>query len=58
MREYPDYKPSNVPWLGKVPSHWEVWKVTHGFNRIGSGTTPKSDNPIFYDGDIPWVTTS
>lgn len=58
MREYPDYKPSNVPWLGKVPSHWEVWKVTHGFNRIGSGTTPKSDNPIFYDGDISWVTTS
>lgn len=58
MREYSEYKPSNVPWLGNIPSHWEVWKVTHGFNRIGSGTTPKSDNPIFYDGDIPWVTTS
>lgn len=51
-------KESGVSWLGKIPAHWEVWKVTHGFRTIGSGTTPKSDNPIFYDGDIPWVTTS
>lgn len=58
MREYQEYKPSNLPWLGDIPSHWEVWKVTHGFNRIGSGTTPKSDNPLFYDGTIPWITTS
>jgi type I restriction enzyme S subunit len=55
---YAQYKPSNVDWLGDVPEHWKVWKVTHGFNRIGSGTTPRSDNPAFYDGDIPWVTTS
>lgn len=55
---YQAYKPSNVAWLGDIPEHWDVWKVTHGFNRIGSGTTPKSDNPIFYDGNVPWVTTS
>lgn len=55
---YPAYKPSEVTWLGDIPEHWDVWKVTHGFDRIGSGTTPKSDNPIFYDGDVPWVTTS
>ncbi|NWL79560.1 restriction endonuclease subunit S [Pseudomonas taiwanensis] len=55
---YPAYKPSNVAWLGDIPGHWDVWKVTHGFNRIGSGTTPKSDNPVFYDGNVPWVTTS
>lgn len=61
MSAYPPYAryiPSNVDWLGDIPDHWEVWKITHGFNRIGSGTTPKSDNPIYYDGDIPWVTTS
>lgn len=55
---YQAHKPSNVAWLGDIPEHWDVWKVTHGFNRIGSGTTPKSDNPIFYDGNVPWVTTS
>lgn len=51
-------KDSKVDWLGEIPKHWDVWKVTHGFRRIGSGTTPKSDNPTFYDGTIPWVTTS
>jgi len=55
---YQAYKPSNVAWLGDIPEHWDVWKITHGFRRIGSGTTPKSDNPNFYDGTIPWVTTS
>jgi len=51
-------KDSKVDWIGEIPKHWDVWKVTHGFRRIGSGTTPKSDNPTFYDGTIPWVTTS
>lgn len=51
-------KDSGVDWIGEIPEHWDVWKVTHGFRRIGSGTTPKSDNPNFYDGTIPWVTTS
>lgn len=51
-------KDSRVDWIGEIPEHWDVWKVTHGFRRIGSGTTPKSDNPNFYDGTIPWVTTS
>lgn len=55
---YPEYKESYINWLGDIPKHWDIWKVTHGFNSIGSGTTPKSDNPIFYDGNIPWVTTS
>jgi type I restriction enzyme, S subunit len=49
---------SGIDWLGEIPAHWEVWKVTHGFNRIGSGTTPKTDNSDYYHGKIPWVTTS
>ena len=53
---YPKYKPSGVEWLGDVPEHWVTWKATHGFRRIGSGTTPKSDDTDYYDGDIPWVT--
>ena len=55
---YAQYKASGVEWLGDVPEHWETWKVTHGFQLIGSGTTPKSDNADLYDGDTPWVTTS
>ena len=26
---YPAYKPSGVEWLGNVPEHWEVKKVSH-----------------------------
>ncbi|MBM3421788.1 MAG: restriction endonuclease subunit S [Chlorobi bacterium] len=51
-------KDSGVEWIGKIPEHWIVLKITHGFKTIGSGTTPKSDNSDFYDGNIPWVTTS
>jgi type I restriction enzyme, S subunit len=51
-------KDSGIEWLGEVPEHWEVWKATHGFLKIGSGTTPKSDNFDYYNGEILWVTTS
>jgi type I restriction enzyme, S subunit len=51
-------KDPGVEWLGKIPEHWEVWKTTHGFGAIGSGTTPKSDDLNYHDGDISWVTTS
>ena len=51
-------KPSGVEWLGDVPRHWEVWKLTHSFKTIGSGTTPKTDNRDYYEnGVIPWVNT-
>lgn len=55
---YERYKDSGVEWLGEIPEHWEIWKVAHGFKNIGSGTTPKSNDPSFYGGDIPWITTS
>ena len=51
-------KNSGVEWLGDVPAHWETWKITHAIDLIGSGTTPKSDNAEYYDGDVLWVTTS
>jgi type I restriction enzyme S subunit len=55
---YPKYKPSGVEWLGDVPEHWEIWKLAHAFSVIGSGTTPKTDNRVYYDdGEIPWINT-
>jgi type I restriction enzyme, S subunit len=51
-------KPSGIEWLGDVPKHWGVWKLTHAFEKIGSGTTPKTDNREYYDdGTHPWVNT-
>jgi type I restriction enzyme S subunit len=50
-------KDSGVEWLGEIPAHWEVQKATWIFS-IGSGTTPSSDYPAYFGGDIPWITTS
>ncbi len=55
---YPKYKASGVAWLGDVPEHWGVWKLTHAFDEIGSGTTPKTDNREYYEnGTHSWVIT-
>jgi len=51
-------KDSGVEWIGEVPEHWERRKLSHAFAKIGSGTTPPSDQPEWYSDDgIPWVTT-
>lgn len=55
---YEQYKPSRIEWIGAVPEHWGIWKIAHGFQMTGSGTTPPPDNPDWYDGNVCWVTTS
>lgn len=50
-------KDSGVEWIGQVPEHWEVKKITHIFPNIGSGTTPNSSDPSFYEGNINWLQT-
>ena len=56
---YPEIEPSEVDWIGDVPSHWKERKIIYGFQQVGSGTTPKSDNDAYYDDEgVPWVTTS
>ena len=47
-----------MSWIGNVPVHWESWKLSHAFESIGSGTTPPSTEPQWYEGgNTPWVTT-
>jgi len=56
LPSYLHYKSSGIEWLGDVPDHWDVWKISHGFRSTGSGTTPPSDSPEWYDGDVCWIT--
>ncbi len=49
---------SGILWLDKIPSHWKLVAIKHGFHTIGSGTTPPTGEAAYYDGDVPWVTTS
>ena len=48
-------KDSGIDWIGQVPQGWGVKAIKYIFAEIGSGSTPKSDNEIFYDGDINWI---
>ncbi|HBW1889969.1 TPA: restriction endonuclease subunit S [Klebsiella pneumoniae] len=56
-KAYPEYKDSGVEWLGEIPTSWQMWKLSHAYEVIGSGTTPTSNNESYFQGDIPWVTT-
>jgi type I restriction enzyme S subunit len=49
-------KPSGIDWLGDIPEHWEVRKLKFVTRRIVGGSTPKSDQSLYWGGNIVWVT--
>lgn len=49
-------KPSGIEWLGDVPKHWDTLKLKFATTRIVGGSTPKSDEPSYWDGGVVWVT--
>lgn len=58
MKKYDSYKDSGIEWIGEIPSHWEIKKLNWCFELIGSGTTPKADNLLYYlDGNTNWLLT-
>jgi len=44
--------------IGEIPEHWNIvrlGKIAH----IGNGSTPKRDNPSYWEnGNIPWLTSA
>lgn len=59
MKTYDRYKDSHVKWIGLVPEHWEVRKLSLTYPKIGSGTTPNTGNKEYYteDADCFWLQT-
>lgn len=51
---YPDYKESEVAWLGPIPSHWTVSPLKC-LAEFKSGGTPDKATREFWDGDVPWA---
>ena len=58
LRPYPEYRESEVSWLGRVPAHWEVRPTKRVFRHIVGGSTPKTGESRYWDGDVVWVTPS
>lgn len=48
-------KNSGVPWIGKIPTHWNTVPIKVLCNSIFAGGTPKSDIPEYWDGTVPWI---
>lgn len=49
-------KDSGVDWIGKIPEHWEVFKLSH-IAKIDAGSTPDRSNSKYWNGYIPWIKT-
>jgi|SRR5690625_2712516 len=51
-------KDSGIEWLGEIPEHWEVKRLSWCFEIIGSGTTPKAGSDEYYlNGEFNWLLT-
>jgi type I restriction enzyme S subunit len=48
-------KTSGIEWIGDIPETWEVSAVKYKFN-VFNGSTPKSENGDYWDGNIVWIT--
>ena len=51
-------KSSGIPWLGDIPQHWEVWRISR-FAKVGNGSTPSRAQPRYWNGgSYPWLNSS
>lgn len=54
LPRYAQYKDSGEPLLGDLPAHWTATSIKRCFTIYG-GSTPKSDEAAYWDGEIVWV---
>lgn len=53
MKPYPEYKDSDVEWLGKIPRHWEIARIKNSVKSAKNGVW--GDDPTGGDDDIRCV---
>lgn len=53
-----EMRDSGVEWIGRIPSTWKSSKIGRIYSDIGSGTTPDSNNNLYYKEDgFNWLQT-
>lgn len=50
-----NYRQTNIPWIGKIPAHWQVRRIKD-IADISVGWTPDTNNPDYFNGNNTWVT--
>lgn len=55
MEKYQSYKPSNVEWIGEIPSHWKLTRTKY-FSTFRNGYSFKSEDWV--DDGIPVIRMS
>lgn len=55
IRPESEMKDSGIEWIGDIPKDWNSAPIKVNFD-IYAGATPSSNNPIYWDGDIAWIT--
>ena len=43
MKRYPEYKESDVAWIGKIPAHWKIGKIKHIATFVSQKSTPETN---------------
>ncbi|HGM9945905.1 TPA: restriction endonuclease subunit S [Providencia rettgeri] len=54
-KAYPEYKESGCEIIKVIPQHWICSPLKRNF-KIVNGSTPKSEENSFWEGNITWVT--
>ncbi|HCG3011775.1 TPA: restriction endonuclease subunit S [Corynebacterium striatum] len=48
-------KPSAVEWIGDIPEHWHIDRISNVTTRVGSGKTPLGGADTYVDEGIPLI---
>lgn len=48
-------KPSGVEWIGDIPEHWSITRLSTKVTKVGSGKTPLGGADTYVDEGIPLI---
>jgi type I restriction enzyme, S subunit len=64
LQPYPEYKDSGLPWIGRIPSHWGLWRAKYLYREVDersqtgeeelcsvshkTGVTPRKENVTMF----------
>lgn len=53
MKQYDSYKDSGTPWIGQIPSYWEIQRIKYTANLYNGESLNDTQKKDFFECDIP-----